>query len=113
MRVDVGTAVLNPYATGYHVVRTNRTRACAHGSLGTRLRAASSPDTPGSGAGDYVLLLTLRALISRRPRRIQPHRLHERAVARRIPHGEPHPRFARRVEWNREALGAERAQVGG
>src|SRR5439155_756699 len=61
----------------------------------------------------YVLLFTLRAFISRRSRRIQPRRLHERAVARRIPHGEPHPRFACRVEWNREVLCAERAQVGG
>src|SRR5438270_828130 len=44
--------------------------------------------------------------------RIQPDRLHERSVARRIPRRESYPRLPRGVERNRESLGPVRAGIG-
>src|SRR5439155_15996213 len=43
----------------------------------------------------------------------EEHRLHERAVAGRVPRREPYPQLAARVERDREVLRAERSQVGG
>jgi hypothetical protein len=101
-----------------------------HGLLNSHLFFAEPTNQPASAAstrrGDiasgaaresispngFVLPLSSSPLLSSHLRRIQPCRLHEGAVARCVPHGEPHPRFPGRVEWNREALRAERARVG-
>ena len=76
--------------------------------------------SPPIGRRQHAHRWIRRASVDRSPshslvgrlRCIQPHRLHKGTVARRIPHREPHPRLAGRVEWNREVLAAEGAEVG-
>lgn len=43
MRVDVGTTLLTPYATGYHVVRTNRSVPAQPVPLHITIRGVGKP----------------------------------------------------------------------
>jgi CheY-like chemotaxis protein len=85
-------------------------RARRAGPDDCRAHARTRRLTSGAGQSDYFW--RSGGLVGRHSRGIQPHRLHERAVTRGVPHREAHPRFACRIKRNREVLGAECADVG-